>query len=99
MSARPRQRTVGSRDRVRPGILLALGYFGGRNTGDDAMLAGFVGALTEVERCRLVLMSREQPALRSPVVEHVPWVPLRTGNVIRLLCQAEAVVQVGGTVF
>ncbi len=78
---------------------MIVGHYGGCNTGDEAMLAGLLGAVAPELRRRTTVVVKDELIERSYLKMGVKLVPAGFGPVIRALLNSDALVIGGGTHF
>ncbi len=78
---------------------LIIGHYGGCNTGDEAMLAGLLGAVGPELRRRTSVVVKDDLVERSYRDLGVKLVPAGLGPVLRALLKTDALVIGGGTHF
>ncbi|MBZ5565193.1 MAG: polysaccharide pyruvyl transferase family protein [Acidobacteriia bacterium] len=78
---------------------LVIGHYGGCNTGDEAMLAGLLSAVTPELRQRAAVVVKDE-SFEPPFLDHeVKVVPAGLVPVLRALLNTDALVLGGGTHF
>lgn len=78
---------------------LIVGHYGGCNTGDEAMLAGLLGAVPPDLLRRTTVVVKDELVERSYLKMGVKLVPAGFGPVLRALMKADTLVIGGGTHF
>lgn len=86
-----------TRSASRPPIVL-FGYLGGRNLGDDAMLAGFFEAARPAGR-RYIVLARDPAAVQVPEGVIAEIRPASFRSAIDAILRADGIARIGGTSF
>ncbi|NLE04425.1 MAG: hypothetical protein GX638_06445 [Crenarchaeota archaeon] len=86
-------------NKSKKGDWLILGYIGGSNTGDDAMLQGLLLELGPDYSSKLAIFSRNK--ILSPALIQLGYkvFPFNFWTLISQLIRSDGIIQVGGTIF
>jgi polysaccharide pyruvyl transferase WcaK-like protein len=81
------------------GKWLALGYYGGKNTGDDAILQGLLTELGSTYSKKIIVISRSGEP--SPYLVNLGFIykPFKIVRIFKEIISAKGIVQAGGTIF